>query len=217
MAWVFCYANLFSAEDLSKSGPAGKEASPGTPPPGAAVLWNGKDLTGWASFFTNAQADMSKVWHAKNGVLWLAGKPLGYLRTDNVYSNYHLHVEWRWPATNGNSGVFVHIHKPDALWPASVECQLKSGAAGEMIGHGGVDFPGPMINGKKRAKITTPSEKAIGEWNAYDIYCRGADIDTTVNGVHQKHIESVSVTSGGIGLQLEGFPVEFRNLWLMPL
>src|SRR5206468_1413740 len=115
------------------------------------------------------------------------------LRSEAVFSNYHLHVEWRWPATNGNSGVFVHINGADTIWPVSVECQLKSGAAGEMVGQGGVDFPAPLINGKKRAKITTPSEKPLGEWNSYDIFCRSNTIETLVNGTAQKRIEDVTV------------------------
>ena len=38
--------------------------------------------------------------------------------------------------------------------------------------------------------------------------------DVTVNGVHQNHVEKVSVRSGAIGVQLEGYPIEFRNLWV---
>ena len=77
-----------------------------------------------------------------------------------------------------------------------------------------MDFPAPLIKGKKRAKITTPSEKPPGEWNSYDIYCRSNTIETKVNGVHQNLIEKVSVNSGAIGIQLEGSPIEFRLVWV---
>lgn len=180
-------------------------------------LWNGRDLTGWKFFFTNSEVVVSNVWRVRSGALQMACKSLGYLRTENSYSNYQLHVEWRWPQTNGNSGVFVNITGGDAIWPASVECQLKIGSAGELIGHGGVQFPAPIINGKHRAKIAKSNEREIGEWNAYDIICRGDTIEVFVNGVRQNKIENVSVSSGRIGLQLEGFPVEFRNIWIKPL
>src|SRR5580765_2819424 len=142
----------FAAEETAKNSPS--VIAP--PPAGAIVLWNGHDLAGWKAVFTNDVA-LSNLWSARDGVLHLAGKPMGYFRTEKTFSNYLLHVEWRWPQTNGNSGVFVHITGADAIWPVSVECQLKSGSAGEMVGQGGVDFPAPLISGKKRAKITTPS------------------------------------------------------------
>ena len=187
-------------------------------PADAITLWNGRDLTGWTSFFTN-EVRLETVWSASNGVLSVTGKPMGLLRTEQSFSNYHLHVEWRWPVaiSNNNSGVFVHMNPPDAIWPVSIECQLKTGAAGELVGQGGVDFTAPMINKKKRAKISTPSEKPVGQWNAYDIYCRSNTIETYVNGVRQNHVEQVSVSSGNVGLQFEGFAVDFRNLWLAPV
>lgn len=177
-------------------------------------LWNGHDLTGWKTFFTNADANVTDMWSAQGDVLALTGKPLGYLRTERSFANYHLHLEWRWPRTNGNSGVFVHLSGTDALWPRSVECQLKSGSAGELIAQGGVDFSGSLISGKKRAKIAAPRERPVGEWNSYDIYCRGNTIEAQVNGLRQNLIEKVSVESGAIGLQLEGHPVEFRQIWV---
>lgn len=189
-----------------------------TMPPDATQLWNGHDLTGWKLFFTNDDVDVSSTWSASNDVLRLSGKPYGYIHTKSSFSNYHLHVEWRWPGvTNGNSGVFVHFDGHEAIWPVSVECQLKSGAAGELVGLGNVDFLAPTISNRKRAKLTTSHEKPIGEWNSYDIYCLGDNVTTDVNGFRKNSISKVSVSSGGIGLQLEGAPIEFRNLWLEPL
>jgi hypothetical protein len=187
-------------------------------PTNAIALWNGRDLTGWSSYFTNGAVGAT-VAAVTNGALHINGKPMGYLRTEATYSNYHLHVEWRWldNVTNDNSGVFVHMNKPDAIWPVSVECQLKVGAAGELVGQGGVDFTAPLINKKKRAKITTPTEKPMGQWNSYDIFCFNDVIETYVNKVRQNHIEKVTVTSGGIGLQFEGYPADFRNIWLAPI
>jgi hypothetical protein len=187
-----------------------------TTPPHAVQLWNGRNLSGWKFFSTNA-VDVKKIWSVTNGVLHLEAKGNGYLRTEKEFSDYHLHVEWRWTQTNANSGVFVHIGGADAIWPRSVECQLKSGSAGELVGQGGVDFPAPTISGKKRAKIKISTENPVGEWNRYDIYCRSNTIEAQVNGARQNLIEKVSAQSGAVGLQLEGYPVEFRSLWLEPL
>jgi hypothetical protein len=49
------------------------------------------------------------------------------MRTEKSYSDYKLHVEWRWPGEATNSGVFVHGQEPDAIWLKCIECQLMAG------------------------------------------------------------------------------------------
>ncbi|HVU35843.1 MAG TPA: DUF1080 domain-containing protein [Opitutaceae bacterium] len=184
-------------------------------------LFNGHDITGWTVVLSDHAVDPRSVWSVAGGVLRLTGAPKGYLRTEQSYSNYRLHVEWRWPADaapRSNSGVFVHVHGPDVIWPAGIECQLASGNAGQLVATD-VDLPGaPIINKKARAaKLAASSEKPHGEWNSYDIVCRGTSVDVTVNGVHQNHVDHISVEEGHIGLQMEGYPIEFRNVWLQSL
>ena len=185
------------------------------------ALWNGKDLAGWTIFLGDASVDSKAVWRAADGVLRFDTKVSGYAKTEKVYSNYHLHVEWRWPkdaAANTNSGVLVHVHGPDAVWPLCFECQLKTGNAGQVVGMG-LDIPAaPMDNNRKRApKLAASSEKPLGEWNTYEIYCRGDTIEVFINGVRQNFVEKLPVSAGNIALQMEGFPIDFRNVWLQPL
>ena len=187
---------------------------------GKIALLNGRDLTGW-TMFLKEPADKATLWSFADSVLHLAGKPNGYIRTEKTFSNYHLHVEWRWPADanpKSNSGVFVHVHGADAIWPGGVECQLAAGNAGQLIGTD-VVMPGVAVtNNKPRAaRLAASSEKPFGEWNTYEIFCRGDAIEVSVNGVKQNHVERISVTSGAVALQMEGYPVEFRNVWLEKL
>jgi hypothetical protein len=144
----------------------------------------------------------------------------GYLATERSFSNYHLHVEWRWPPespVNANSGILLHVDGPDAIWPSAFECQLKNGNAGQVVGMG-LDIPGaPLLNARKRApRRAAPSERALGEWNSYDIFARGDSLSAFVNGVLQNHVRSLPRSSGRIALQLEGMPIELRELWLEP-
>ena len=37
------------------------------------------------------------------------------------------------------------------------------------------------------------------------------------NGTRQNFVEKLPVSTGGIALQLEGFPIDFRNVWLEQL
>jgi hypothetical protein len=199
--------------------PAGNAA--GAARAARSVLWNGTDLTGWKFYVNDATVAPAVVWSAADGVLRLATKASGYLRTGQEFSNYHLHAEWRWPKdapANTNSGVLLHVHGPDAVWPLCFEAQLKAGNAGQIVGLG-LDIPdAPLQAGRKRApKLADSSEKPLGGWNAYEIFCRGDTIEVFVNGVRQNHVTRLPVSAGAIALQLEGFPVEFRNVWLEPL
>jgi Domain of Unknown Function (DUF1080) len=191
------------------------------PPVNAEILWNGRDIAGWTIFLKDPSVDPKSVWSVDAGTLRLTGKPFGYLRSVKTYSNYYLHAEWRYPAdapATANSGVFIHVHGQDNIWPSGIECQLKAGETGQLIATN-IDIPSaPLIRGKKRANPTGPhAEKPFGEWNSYDIFCRGDSVDVYVNGVLENHVEKITISSGSIALQLEGTVIQFRKVWLEPL
>lgn len=187
------------------------------------ALFNGRDLSGWVSYAPDVDADKQSTWSVRDGVIYCTGVPNGYLRTEAEYGDYQLHLEWRWVEEASNSGVFVHLTGEDKLWPELIECQLWSGNAGDLV-----LFPGTSItyNGETRSTETTfldlakrepSSENPVGEWNSYDIICRGDTIRCSVNGVFQNEGTKASVTWGKIGLQSEGGPIEFRNIYIEPL
>jgi hypothetical protein len=201
-----------------------------TPWSNKTVLWNGKDFSGWQRVGPTTApgsqmriVDVNEIWQIRAGVLHCTGKSMGYIRTDNQYHDYRLHVEWRWPAEAGNSGVFVHVSDPDRVWPSCIECQLKAGSAGDFVLINGA---GLSINGAPRqeagrqfvsiAKKATSSEKPVGEWNSYDITCRGDTVRCEVNGVLQNEGADATPPLGYIALQSEEGPIEFRNIYLVP-
>ncbi len=201
-------------------------AAAGAEPAGTVTarttLWNGRDLAGWTLFLDPAaRVDPQTVWSAQDGRLRFHSTAKGYLKTQHMFSNYRLHVEWRWPkdaVVNSNSGVLVHIHGPDAIWPLSFEAQLKNQNAGQIVGMG-LDIPdAPVLAERKRApRLAAPSEKPLGEWNTYAITCRADVIEVVINGVKQNRVDRLPARTGAIALQMEGFPIEFRNVWLEPL
>ena len=193
----------------------------GKAPAGKVMLWNGESFAGWERVLTDPSVNVDDVWQIRDGVLCCSGKPNGYIRTKDRYHDYHLHLEWRWSATPANSGVLLHMTGPDKVWPPCIECQLKSGNAGDIVLMNGTGISVNGVSQKNPAKQFVVIEKKMagtevpaGQWNSYDIYCQGGSVRCLVNGVLQNEGADASVTSGWIGLQSEGGPIEFRNIYL---
>ena len=189
-------------------------------------LFNGKDLDNWTKVLADSTADPDAVFRVEDGVIKISGLPFGYLRTNETYSNYKLHVEWRWPAEPTNSGVFLHTQGEDGVWPLVFECQLKAQNAGDiiLIGEGlGItvrDSSYVVLPGKRSqavSKLKDSNEKPAGEWNTYDIICMEDNVEVIVNGERQNGGSKLSHSSGHISLQSEGGPIEFRNVTLVPV
>jgi len=191
------------------------------------LLFNGKDLSNWDKVVFES-ADVDEVFKVEDGVIKVSGVPNGYILTKDSYSHYKLHVEWRWSTVPSNSGVLLHLQETNLVeWPLCIESQLKNGSAGDivMIGQGAGVSAGDstyFINpGEGRFKVAPKfkesSENPAGEWNTYDITCNGDNIELIVNGVLQNNVTKSTLSSGPIALQSEGTPIEFRNIYLVPL
>ena len=189
------------------------------------MLFNGKNLKGWSTYVADSTIDKAKFFYVKDGVIETPGVPMGYLRTKKEFENYKLHVEWRYPETPTNSGVFIHTNGPDKVWPIHYQAQLKHLSAGDFIvqdiGLSATVRDTVYVSTAKvkpiAAKMKPSSEKKPGEWNSYDIVCKGNTVEISVNGVLQNIATKCSVTKGGIGLQAEGSKIQFRNLWIEKL
>jgi hypothetical protein len=188
-------------------------------------LFNGENLDGWTIFVEDSTINPEDFFYVNEGTIETVGVPLGYLRTKKEYSDYHLHVEWRYPENPTNSGVFLHTNGPDHLWPAHFQAQLKHQNAGDFIVHGvgeKATLHDTVYTSSKEAKPLIPklhpgNELPAGEWNSYDIICRGKTIELRVNGLLQNVAKDLSLTKGYIGLQAEGSKIQFRNLWVESL
>src|SRR5271163_3101795 len=63
---------------------------PVSPKDGVIKLFNGKDLTGWTTWLKDSKReDPKKVFGVQDGMIRIAGMPMGYLATDKAYENYH--------------------------------------------------------------------------------------------------------------------------------
>lgn len=181
-------------------------------------LFNGKDLSNWTFFLKDQSVDPAKVFTVKDGVINISGDPFGYMRTKEKYSDYKLHVEWRWPVEATNSGVFVHGQEPDAIWLKCIECQLMAGNAGDFVCMNGADINERSDKTKAVVKKKAESsEKPVGEWNIMEVTCKGNTVEVLVNGVLQNKGTNSNISSGSVCLQSEGKTIEFKNVFITKL
>jgi hypothetical protein len=198
--------------------------------PAAIDLFNGVNLSNWKAVLAKPEVPMEDVFSVVNGMIICKGEPLGYIETDRRFTNFKLEVEWRWapgkPA--GNSGVFLRINGVPRPLPRCIECQLKSGDAGDVYGFHGMKIDGdPARRVVKRGhelggdfvgiKKMFGNENTPGKWNRYEIEINGYDLKVTVNGRLVNRAKRCEFVTGPIGLQSEGGEVQFRKVRLTPL
>ena len=184
-------------------------------------LFNGRDFSGW-TFCMKDHADPKQTWSITNNVIHCTGKPVGYLRTKQAYSNYVVTVVWRFvkvaPKAD-NTGVLVDIQSPDRVWPQCVQVQGKHDQQGDLFlmagaeskEHRGMDANTPLL------KHGLSAEKLVGEWNTCRVICAGNNVKAYVNGQFMNETTDCTVSSGFIGIQSEGGDIEIRRIYLEPL
>jgi hypothetical protein len=145
--------------------------------------------------------------------------------TEKDYENYVLKLQWKWgtkAARGRNSGVFVHVSGSDKIWPKGVEAQLMADHAGDfwLVDNFQLKVD-PMRRDPRVARhffrTKDKVEKPLGEWNQYEITCKGDMVTLVVNGENVNEGSGAEATKGKILLQSEGAEIHFRNIELQPL
>jgi Domain of Unknown Function (DUF1080). len=182
-------------------------------------LFNGSDLDNWGFVLKDSTKSADQVFYIKDGNIHIAGEPFGYMYTKEIYDNFKLQLEWRWPEEASNSGIFLFVQNENQVWPNAIECQLKAGNAGDIVLLNGSDLSEYIVpEGEERPnfpiikKQSESSELPVREWNKAEITCENGNITIYINGVLQNQGTKSLHKSGHIALQSEGKDIQFRNL-----
>lgn len=190
---------------------------------GFVDLYNKKDLTGWSCH--NGKID---AWKAEAELLVCNGQGGGWLRTEkDDYANFIIKLDWKIPP-HGNSGVGLRCPPTGDPAHEGMEIQILDDDAPEYKGKldpgqytGGIYYQVPSDTEKREKALKPP-----GEWNSYEITCKGPLVIVVLNGVEitRGNMDEQKVGRGGhkalndrprkgfLALQSHGSRVEFKNI-----
>jgi hypothetical protein len=205
-------------------------ATPGAPPADAIILFDGKDLSKWAS----ARNGQDAAWPVKDGY-FETGAGSGSILTRDKFGDVQLHLEWATPSPakgasqdRGNSGVsFMGKYEVQVL-DSYENITYADGQAASIYG----DYP-PLVNVAKKP----------GEWQTYDIIFEAPKFNNNMtlapayvtviwNGVVVHHRRPISGPTSPtttihqytphdaelpLTLQDHNHPVRYRNVWIRRL
>ncbi len=121
------------------------------------------------------------------------------------------HAEWRFKKLEKgkgyNSGVYVRNSADGAIWH---QAQVGSKNVGFIFGASVIGGKPARINIKQKAGPQRGKE--AGEWNTYEITCKGKSMNLWVNGAVTAEWNACEVPRGYLGLEAEGYFIEFKNL-----
>lgn len=161
---------------------------------------------------TLQEGDTAGTFRVDGASLRISGKPKGYLRTTKRYTDFTLRCRWRWTGQPVDGGIYVYLQDGDRVWPDGVQMQMAPDALGMLMG--GIAMDGVKADSgfyRKPILTATAGEKPAGEWNKTVIVSRNGHLDVYLNDTKVNEAQCAA-TSGYIGFQSEGGPMEFSNL-----
>jgi hypothetical protein len=132
-------------------------------------LFNGKDLQGWYTFLQKhgRDSDPTHVLSIKDdGVLHVYANDrngdevvMGYMGTNEQFSNYHLRLQYRWGKNQfkprylykPDAGIYYHHLGEDVVWPQALQFQVELNGVGDLLTVGDIKV-NTWIDGSRRSE-----------------------------------------------------------------
>lgn len=148
-------------------------ASSDTPTREWRSLFDGRTLTGWRVYRSQAQP---AEWHARDGML-VKDRPTHDIVTVDQFGDFELEFEWR-ISSRGNAGVFYRATEEyEKIYWSATEYQLLDDASqrrdDRLTATGSAYAMYPAAPG---------AAKPAGEWNSTRIVARGSHVEHWLNG-----------------------------------
>ena len=197
---------------LQAQTPSALEADPN----GWLDLLADKSLKSWTRLSIPPSAPLAEIspWKFSDAATLVCdGDKAGHewLRFDREIGNFILHAEWAFAKVAGepryNSGVFIRNSADATIWH---QAQTGNAAGGFLFGDTLVD--GAKVRVNLRDQVKEQRVRPAGEWNTFEIRAEGKKISLWVNGGVTCELTECEVSRGYIGLEAEGYRIEFRKV-----
>ena len=212
LLFLLCGLPIAAAETQSKL-----ESSP----EGWQDIMPGADLKGWYRVPVPPTGKLGRdQWHVdveKKILICDGDGGHDMLLFDKEIGDAVFHFEFRYIKVEGktgyNSGAYVRNSKDGAIWH---QAQFGDGKDGFLFGQ--TQGPENQKKGFNLNKMVKEKRvKPAGEWNTFEVTAVGKVLTLWVNGAVTCQFEECGREKGFVGLEGEGFKIEFRNLKIKPL
>ena len=154
------------------------------------------------------------TWSLRDGMIYCAGRPSSFLRSNKSYGDFIFRAEWRFitegwegaPEEWPNAGFFINAQETHHRWPRSLEVQGHYGEAGSLFG-----VRGGQVSGARRGPIDE-HRIPFGEWDKVEVRSEAGVVTIILNDRKINEGRDVSPREGNICLQAEGWPLYYRAL-----
>ena len=186
-------------------------------PAQAIDLLPGEDFKGWTRIPVPATDGVQpklqwRVDKAEKTLICMGDGQHEWLRSDKVYGDYVLEVDFRFAPKGAdvkyNSGIGIRLSPWAELWT-----QAQTGpSGGYLFGMNLVDGAMERFNYSRQMKENRM--KPAGEWNHYEIRVQGDKASLSVNGALVSEAAGIVLKQGHVGFEAEGHEIAFRNMKL---
>lgn len=204
-----CLAGMVCALVLGSISTVGISAAPQS-----KSLFDGRSLTNW-EIVNNGQ------FQVQDGVIRV-NRGTGWLRSVETFADFTLVMEFRFLETEANSGIFVRTgptSNDDANgWPDNgYQIQCMDTVSGNHPLATMIPYGAPPFDSQSDLEALKNVYKPVGEWQTYQITCRGETMEVRLNGRLITTCTSIKNRSGHIGIQGEKGLLEFRKIEMTPI
>ena len=201
--------------------------------PGFVRLFNGKDFSGWKVLWGLGcdlppggcgKTDPGTTVFVRNGIFHASNKEHGIAYTEKVYKDFTLRLDYlaEVPADfegddiyyYANSGYHLFLFEENlTVWPKALTFRGEQrNLLNPIIGSGA----GVAAKAKAYTFDYEAMKRAVrplGHWNSLEFASKGGDVKAYLNDMLITTITQHEYTKPGhIGLQIQGFPMRWRNI-----
>jgi hypothetical protein len=170
--------------------------------PGWVTLIDGEN--GLQNFTRLGEAN----WTASQGAIWAdrkTSKDAGILLSKNSYTDFELYAEF-WADEEANSGIYIRVMNQQVVnTKAAYEIQIWDKS------------PNMATASLMPPAKASPTFKAAGRWNTFEITAKGPRMTVMMNGEQAVDVNDKSFPTGPIALQYNSGTIKFRKLMIKPL